>query len=149
MAERKFFVFSLSEKDEAFDHKDMKKATKWLEDKQYEPNPVCYFRENSPREVPSGAIILFSFDAKLFGQATLKGTKKAVPQEVQEDRRKAGEIVYKYFVHLEPTKENIIIFSNPRSKKEITKKVGITFNRVFTYLSHSEYQKILKLVRKR
>ena len=147
MTEKKIFVFSLSERDEAFSHKNMEKAVSWLRDKKENEKPRCNFAEKSPRDVPSGSIVLFSFDAQIFGQATLKGTKKEVPLEAPEDRRNAKRTVYKHFVYLEPTK--IEIFPNYPTKKEITRKLGIKFNRVFTYFTHDEYQKILKLARKR
>ena len=147
MTEQKFFVFSLSEKDEAFSHKDMGKAVSWLRDKKEEKNPLCKFAEKSPRDVPSGSIILFSFDAQIFGQATLKGTKKEVPLKEQEARRKAEKTVYKHFVFLEPTK--IEIFPQHPTKKEISEKLNKNFSPLFTYFTHEEYQKILKMAKKR
>jgi len=139
LTEQKFFVFSLSEEDEAFDHKDMGKAVRWLRDKQDEPNPVCYFRKKSLRDAPSGSIMLFSFDTKIFGQATLKGTKEEIPLK---DKRRS---VYKHFVRLDPA--TIEIFSRYPTKKEPTKKMGMNFSQVFTYFNYKQYQKILRLSR--
>jgi len=147
LTEQKIFVFSLSERDEAFSHKNMGKAVSWLRDKKEDEKPYCYFAEKSPRDVPSGSIVLFSFDAQIFGQATLKENIKEVPLKKQEDRRKAGKTVYKHFMFLDGS--SIEIFPNYPTKKEITKKLNKNFSPLFTYLTQEEYQEILKIARKR
>ncbi len=147
MTEKKIFVFSLSERDEAFSHKNMEKAVSWLRDKKENEKPRCNFAEKSPRDVPSGSIVLFSFDAQIFGQATLKENIKEIPLKEQEARKKAGKTVYKHFMFLDGS--SIEIFPKYPTKKEITKKLHKNFSPLFTYFTHEEYQKILKLARKR
>lgn len=147
MTAQKFFVFSLSAKDYEFEPHDMEKAIKWLTDKRDEPNPRCLFRYHSPRDVPSGSIMLFSFDAQIFGQAIFKGTKIKFSPAEQEEQRKNNQTVYRHFVYLEP-KKSIQTFLSYPTKKEITEKLGINFSRIFTYFSYDEYQKILNMAKK-
>ena len=145
MTKPEIFAFSLSAKDEAFSPNDMEKTVNWLRDKQDEPNPVCYFREKSPKEVPSDSIMLFSFEAKIFGQATLRGTVKKVPLEEQKARKKAKKIVYKHFVNLDPA--TIKIFHRYPTKKKISEKLNKNFSPLITYFASDEYQEILKMAK--
>jgi hypothetical protein len=66
----------------------------------------------------------FSFEAKIFGQATLKGFHKEIPLEEQKARRKSKKTVYKHFVNLDP--KTIEIFPRHPTKKEISKKLKKT-----------------------
>lgn len=145
MTQPEIFAFSLSAKDEAFSPNDMEKTVSWLRDKQNEPNPICLFAEKSPRCVPSGSIMLFSFEAKIFGQATLKGTVKEIPLDEQKARRNAKKTVYKHFVNLDP--ETIEIFPRHPTKKEISEKLNKNFSPLITYFTYNEYQKILKMAK--
>jgi len=145
LTQTKIFSFSLSAKDEAFSPNDMKKTVSWLRKKKRQKNPVCLFAEKSPSGVPSGSIMLFSFEAKIFGQATLKGTVKEIPLEEQKARRKAKQTVYKHFVYLEPA--TIEIFHQHPTKTEISEKLNKNFGPLITYFTYNEYQRILKMAK--
>lgn len=143
MIEKKICVFSLSERDEAFRHKDMERAKSWLLNKDEKP---FYFAEMSPKDgLPIGSIVLFSFDARIFGQAIIKEDVKEVPFEEQEIRRKMGKTVYKHSMILNGA--SIEIFPYNPTKKEITEKLDIRFGQVFRYLNPKQYQEILKMAK--
>lgn len=143
MTEKKICIFSLSERDEAFSHKDMKRAKSWLANKDEDP---FYFAQKSPKNgLPSGSIVLFSFDAQIFGQATVKEDVLEVPFEEQEARRKMGKTVYKHSMILDGS--SIEIFSYNPTKKEITEKLGIKFGQVLKYLDWKQYQEILRMAK--
>lgn len=95
--------------------------------------------------MPSGSIMLFSFEAKIFGQATTKGTIKEIPLEEQKARRKAKKTVYKHFVNLDP--KTIKIFPRKPTKKEISNKLNKNFSPLITYFTYNEYQIILKMAK--
>jgi len=141
LTKKKICVFSLSERDEAFSHKDMEGAKSWLASKDEEP---FYFAKISPKNgLPSGSIVLFSFDAQIFGQAIVKEDVKEVPFEEQEIRRKMGKTVYKHFMILNGS--SIEIFPYSPTKKEITEKLDIRFGQVLRYLNQEQYQEILRM----
>jgi len=143
LAEKKICVFSLSERDEAFSHKNMERAKSWLINKD---EKLCYFAEKSPKGgLPSGSIVLFSFDAQIFGQATVKEDVQEVPFEEQETRRKMGKTVYKHSMVLNGS--SIEIFPYNPTKKEIAEKLDIHFGQVFKYLNWNQYQEILRMAR--
>ena len=145
MAEKKICVFSLSKRDEAFRHKDMERAKSWLRNKKDEE--PYYFAEMSPKGgLPSGSIVLFSFDAQIFGQATVKEDKEKIPRDEQEARRKAGKTVYKHSMILDGS--SIEIFPYYPTKKEIAEKLDIRFAQLFTYLNQEQYQEILRMAKK-
>lgn len=144
MAEKKACIFSLSERDEAFAHKDMERAKSWLVTKDREI--PYYFAEKSPKRLPAISKVLFSFDARIFGKAVTKEDVKNVPVEEQEVRRKAGRTVYKHFVIFK--KGSVEIFPYNPTKKEITEKLNLQFNRVFTYITQEQYEKIVKMARR-
>ena len=143
MTEKKICVFSLSERDEAFGHKDMERAKHWLMNKDEKP---YYFAEKSPKDgLPPGSIVLFSFDARIFGKATVKEDVKEVPFEEQEARRKMGKPVYRHSMILNGASIELLPY-NP-TKKEIAEKLEIRFGQVFKYLDLKQYQEILKMAR--
>lgn len=143
MTEKKICVFSLSERDEAFSHKNMERAKSWLINKGERP---YYFAEMSPKGgLPSGSTVLFSFDARIFGQATVKEDVKEVPFEEQEARRKMGKTVYKHSMVFNGS--SIEVFPYSPTKKEIVEKLGMQFAQLFTYLNQKQYQEILKMAR--
>jgi hypothetical protein len=143
LTEKKICVFSLSERDEAFGHKDMKRAKSWLINKDERP---YYFAEKSPKDgLPRGSIVLFSFDAQIFGQATVKEDVEEVPFDEQEARRRMGRPVYKHSMIFNGS--SIEIFPYNPTKKEITEKLHIRFGQVFRYINQKEYQEILKMAR--
>ena len=144
MTEKEVCVFSLSEKDEAFAHKDMERAKAWLATKNREE--PYYFAEKSPRRLLTHSKVLFSFDARIFGQAITKEDVKDVAFEEQEIRRKAGRPVYKHSVVFKSG--SVEVFPYNPAKKEITGKLGIRFNRIFTYLTEKQYNEIVKMARK-
>ena len=143
MAKTRICVFSLSKRDEAFKLGDMKGAKSWLASKGENP---LYFAEKSPKDgLPSGSIVLFSFDAQIFGQATAKEDVQEVPFEEQEIRRKKGKTVYKHFMVLNGS--SIELFPYNPTKKEIAEQLDIHFGQVFKYLDVHQYQEILRMAR--
>jgi hypothetical protein len=145
LTEKKICVFSLSERDEAFAHKDMEGAKTWLTSKDSER--AYYFAEKSPKGgLPPGSKVLFSFDARIFGQAVVKEDIKEVPLEEQEARRKMRETVYKHSVVFR--RGSVEIFPYNPTKKEITEKLGIRFGQVFRYINQNQYNEILKMARR-
>ena len=145
MTEKKICVFSLSEKDEAFAHKDMERAKSWLTSKDKEE--PYYFAEKSPKGLSSHSKVLFSFDTRIFGEAVAKEDVKEVPFEEQEARRKMGRPVYKHSVVFKKGSVEIFTKYNP-TKKEITEKLGIRFSRVFSYITQKQYDEIVKMARR-
>jgi hypothetical protein len=89
--------------------------------------------------------VLFSFDAQIFGQATVKEDVQEVPFEEQETRRKMGKTVYKHSMVLNGS--SIEIFPYNPTKKEIAEKLDIHFGQVFKYLNWNQYQEILRMAR--
>jgi len=105
-----------------------------------------YFAEKSPKDgLPPGSIVLFSFDARIFGKATVKEDVKEVPFEEQEARRKMGKPVYRHSMILNGASIELLPY-NP-TKKEIAEKLEIRFGQVFKYLDLKQYQEILKMAR--
>jgi len=124
----------------------MEKAVSWLRDKKEDEKPYYYFAEMSPKGgLPSGSIVLFSFDAQIFGQATVKKDKEKIPRDEQEARREAGKTVYKHFMIFDGS--SIEIFHYYPTKKEIAEKLDIRFAQLFTYLNQEQYQEILRMAR--
>ena len=136
-------IFSLSERDEAFAHKDMKRAKTWLTSKDNEE--PYYFAEKSPRGLSPDSKVLFSFDAQIFGQAVAKENVRNIPFEEQEARRKAGRPVYKHSVVFK--RGSVEIFHYNPTKTEITEKLGIQFSQVFTYVTQGQYDEIVRMAR--
>lgn len=91
--------------------------------------------------------MLFSFDARIFGEAVTKENIKDVPFEEQEARRKRGKTVYKHSVVFK--KGSAEIFPYNPTKKEITEKLGIRFGQVFRYINQKQYDEIVKMARKK
>jgi hypothetical protein len=141
--EKKICVFSLSEKDPAFSHKDIEHAKNWLINKGEKP---YYFRETKPKELSQGSIVLFSFDARIFGQAYIKKAPTEVSSEEQENWRKTGNIVYKYYMILDGS--SIEIFRFYPTKRDIEERFDMRFAQLFTYLNFSQYNEILKMARR-
>jgi hypothetical protein len=141
--EQKICVFSLSEKDPAFGHKDIERAKNWLINKGEKP---YYFRESKPKELSPGSIALFSFDAHIFGQACVKKAPAAVSSEEQENWRKTGNIVYKYYMILNGS--SIEIFRFYPAKRDIEERLDLRFAQLFTYLNFNQYNEILKMARR-
>jgi hypothetical protein len=144
LIEKKICVFSLSERDEAFAHKDMERAKSWLTSKNKEE--PYYFAEKSPRGISSNSKILFSFDARIFGQAVVKEDVKEVRFEEQEARRKMGRPVYKHSVIFK--RSSVEIFPYNPTKKEITEKLNIQFGQVFRYITQKQYDEIVRMARR-
>ena len=136
-SESKRCVFSLSKKDE---FTSMEYAKNWLLNKGEKP---YYFRESKPKALVSGSIVLFSFEAQIFGQAVVKKGIREVPFEEQENWRRTGNVVYKYCMNFEPS--SIEVFRFHPAKKDITEKLGINFGQLFTYLNPNQHQEILKM----
>ena len=135
--ETKICVFSLSERD-VFKHKDMKFAINWLKNKGENP---YLFRKMKPADgLASGSIVLFSFDARIFGQATVK---KDVEKLSLEEKRQYGDD-YNHKMILDPSVE---IFRNHPKKRDVSLKIGKKFGQVFTYLDRKQYQQILEIAR--
>jgi hypothetical protein len=122
----------------------MERAKTWLTTKDREE--PYYFAEKSPRRLPASSKVLFSFDTRIFGKAVTKEDVEDVPIEEQEARRKAGRTVYKHSVIFK--RGSVEIFPYDPTKKEITEKLGIQFNRIFTYITQGQYDKIVKMARR-
>jgi len=88
----------------------------------------------------SGSIVLFSFDARIFGQATVK---KDVEKLSLEEKRQYGDD-YNHKMILDPSVE---IFRNHPKKRDVSLKIGKKFGQVFTYLDRKQYQQILEIAR--
>lgn len=137
MSGRLICVLSLS-KEDIFDH------IKWLREKGEKP---YYFRSRKPRHgLPSGSIVLFSFQGQIFGQATVKEDVKELSMEGQRQARERDGFDYRYSMVLSGS--TIEIFRNHPTKKEATIRIGKKFGRLFTYLTTVEYQQILKMAGK-
>lgn len=143
--ETKICVFSLSEKD-IFKPKDMDYAINWLKNKGEKP---YYFRKQKPKNgLPSGSIVLFSFEAQIFGQATVKEDIKEVSLEERNRLEKKTAFDYEHKMILNPINPRIDIFHSPYpKKKDVALKIGKKFGRLFTYLNWKQYQQILEMAR--
>ena len=135
-------VFSLSIKDIFKD--GLEYAIYWLMKKGDNP---CYFRENSPRNLPSGSIMLFKFKAQIFGQAIVKEEKRKVSAKKQAELRAENGYLYKHYLTFEPS--SIDIFQRYPSQKEVEQKLNIKLARNFAPLSWEQYQEVLKMAKRR
>ena len=134
--ETKICVFSLSERDI---FRDMEHAINWLKDKGENP---YLFRKMKPVDgLPSGSIVLFSFEAQIFGKATVK---EDVEKLSLEEKQQYGSD-YEHKMILNPSIE---IFPQYPEKKDVAPKIGKKFGQVFTYLNWKQYQQILEMARK-
>lgn len=141
--EKKICIFSLSERD-IFPSRNMDFAVKWLLNKGENP---YYFRGKKPKDgLPSGSIVLFSFDARIFGHATVKKDVQEVPLEEQKQLQKEHGFTYKHKMHFDPT--SVEIFRYYPAKKDVAKRLSIQFAQLFTYISWNQYQQILRMARK-
>ena len=136
---KKICVFSLS-KEDIFT--SMEQAKNWLINKGEKP---YYFREKAPTSLPSDSIVLFSFEARVFGQAKVKKDVAMVPFEEQENWRKTGNVVYKHYMIFNG--DSIEVFRYYPTKRDITENLNVRFAQLFTYLNYEQYQKILKMAR--
>jgi len=136
----RFYVFSLSKKDEAFKDGKIETAVSWLEKKDEDP---YYFRELKPKDgLPSGSIVFFSFEGQIFGQATVKDDVRKL--SLEEQRIHGFE--YKYCMVLKGS--SIEIFPKPYpKKKDVAPKIHKNFGRVFTILNSEQYHIILEIAR--
>ncbi len=141
--EKKVCLFSLSESD-IFPHKDVDFAIKWLLSKGERP---YYFREKKPKHgLPLGSIVLFSFDAQIFGQATVKKDVEEVSFEERKQLEKKHGFIYKHKMHFDPASVEIFHYHPP--KKELRDRLNMRFAQVFTYLKWDQYQEILRIARR-
>jgi hypothetical protein len=130
------YVFSLSKKDKAFEDGKIETAVKWLRNKDEKP---YLFRNGKPRRLPSGSIVLFKFQAQIFGQAEVKKPPEELPLE---EKRKAGD--YKYSMILNGS--SIEIFPEPYpTQKDVESEIGKKCGQLFTILTAVQYQQILKM----
>jgi len=135
--ETKICVFSLSERD-IFKPKDMEYAINWLKNKGENP---YLFRKMKPADgLPSGSIVLFSFEAQIFGQATVK---EDVEKLSLKEKQQYG-FDYNYKMILNPSIE---IFPQYPKKRDVELKIGKKFGRLFTYLNWKQHQQILEMAR--
>lgn len=142
-SEKKICVFSLSDRD-IFKPKGMDFAIKWLLNKGEKP---YYFRDMKPKDgLPSGSIVLFSFDARIFGQATVKEDVQKVPLEEQKQIQKKDGFTYKHKIHFDPA--SVEIFRYYPAKKDIAERLDMQFAQLFTYLNWNQYQEILRMARR-
>lgn len=150
MVER--YVFALSARDPAFEHKNIRKTIEWLinngKDRPF------FFRATAPKKgLPSGSIVLFSFEGQIFGQATVKDGIEGmegkdginqVPKKIQEKRRKQGEVVYKYQTVFDG--KSVKIFDSFKQKRKVKNllRPKKDFSQLYTYLTAKQYEGIIK-----
>jgi hypothetical protein len=116
-------------------------AVDWLRNKDEKP---YYFRTRKPKNgLPSGSIVLFSFQGQIFGQATVKEDVRELSPQEQEQARKRDHFDYRYSMILNGS--SIEIFRNHPTKKDVAPKIRKNFGRLFTYLNAVQYQQILKM----
>jgi hypothetical protein len=138
MSEKLICVLSLS-KEDVFGRGI--NAVDWLRTKDEKP---YYFRNRKPKNgLPSGSIVLFSFQGQIFGQATVKEDVRELSLEGQRQARERDGFDYRYSMILNGS--TIEIFRNHPTKKEVTLRIGKKFGRLFTYLNAVQYQQILKI----
>lgn len=137
----KICVFSLSDRD-IFKTNDMHFAVDWLKNKR---ENWYYFRSTKPKSLVKGSTVLFSFNTRLFGQATVKQEPIEVPLEEQQEIEQNQGYLYKYKMKFEAP--SIQVYQYYPSKKDIKGKLGIQFAQLFTYLSEQQYQEILKMTK--
>jgi hypothetical protein len=135
----RFYVFSLSKKDDAFKDGKIETAVNWLRKKE---NPY-YFREKKPKNgLPSGSIVLFSCQGQIFGQATVKNDVRKL--SLEEQREHGPE--YKHCMVLK--RSSIEIFPKPYpKKKDVAPKIRKNFGRLFTILDSEQYHMILEMAK--
>jgi len=137
--ERKICVFSLSKRDIFI---NMEFAIDWLKNLDQHP---FYFREKKPKNgLPPGSIVLFSFKARIIGQAVVKKDVQKVSLEKQKQLKKETGFDYKYYMILNPINRNYGIFRDPPRKKDLEPIICKNFARLFTYLDWTQYQQILE-----
>lgn len=123
----------------------MEHAINWLKNKGENP---YYFREKKPKNgLPSGSIVLFSFEAQIFGQATVKEDIQGVPLEERRRLEKIYRFTYKHYMILNSINPRIDIFPRHPKKKDVALKIGKEFGQLFTYLNWEQYQQILEMAR--
>jgi hypothetical protein len=137
---KRIYVFSLSKKDIFGYGVD---PVNWLRNKDEKP---YYFRNKKPKLLPSGSIVLFSFQGRIFGQATVKEDVKELSLKERRQARERDGFEYKYSMILNGS--SIDIFPEPYpKKKDVAPKIGKKFGRVFTILDSEQYHKILEMAR--
>lgn len=139
--EKKICVFSLSDRD-IFKSNDMNFAINWLLRKGENP---YYFRSSKPKSLPKGSLVLFSFNARVFGQATVKQEPREVPFDEQKEVEKADGFTYKYKMNFDPSQTHILNYYP--AKKDITERLGIRFGQLYTYLDFNQYQEVMKMAK--
>lgn len=129
---RSYLCEKIKERD-IFKPKDIDYAINWLLNKGEKP---YYFRECKPTHgLPSGSIVLFSFEAQIFGQATVKEDIQKVTLEEKQRLKKETGFDYKHKMILNPINPRIDIFPRRPKKKDVARKIGKEFGRLFTYLN--------------
>lgn len=138
MSGKRIYLFSLSKEDEAFKDGKIETAVNWLENKDENP---FYFRNQKPKLLPSGSIILFSFKAQIFGQATVKEEPRKLSLKEQRRAKK-----YKYSMILNGS--SIEIFPEPYLKRKVAeRKIGKHFGRFLKHLTSDEYRRVLEMAK--
>jgi len=137
-------VISLSRKDDEFKDKKMEEVINWLRAKKRSKKPRYNFAKLSPKNgLPPGSIVLFSFEAQIFGHATVEEDLEGVPFDQQEVQRKAKKTVYRHFIILDYS--SIDVFKKYPKKKDLSKRWNRRFGRLFTYITQRQYQDILRI----
>jgi hypothetical protein len=113
---------------------------RWLTTEKRAEEPYL-FHDVKPRRVIAGSRLLFSFEAKLFGIATAKTNVEDIPPQIQEDRRRRGEYVYKHSIVFEGC--SIDLLPSEVAKKHIKRSLKINCDRPFRYLKRDQYNRIL------
>ena len=139
-------VFSLSKADMSFKFTvGINGAIKWLEGKRQAPHRY-YFCVSKPKKgLAPGAIMLFSFEGQIFGQATVSKGIQSMSSQGQPGTA-AKSAGYKYYVTMDPS--SIEVFRFHPTKEEISEQMDLRFAQLFTYIDSDQYLQIIKMAKR-
>ena len=126
----------------------MQNTVEWLRNKGENP---YYFNYKPKDGLPRGSIVFFSFEAKIFGQATVKEDLQELSRadKLKPENKKYN---FKYTMVFYPIDKKKDIFPEPFLKKKELKTVirpKKQFGNLFLYLSPNQYQEILRRTMKK
>lgn len=134
-------IFSLTDKDIP-KAKDMDNAVEWLKNKGENPH---FLRFSKPEGVIKESKVLFLFNSRIFGEATVKESPVALESTEQKQLKKSEGILYRYKMKFYG--HTIKIYKYHPTKDEVTDKLKIKFTRLYTYLTSKQYKDLLKMAK--
>ncbi|MFA7080775.1 MAG: hypothetical protein WC203_07735 [Candidatus Bathyarchaeia archaeon] len=134
-------IFSLTDKDIP-KAKDMDNAVEWLKNKGENPH---YLRFSKPEGVIKESKVLFLFNSRIFGEATVKESPVALESTEQKQLKQSEDILYRYKMKFYG--HTIKIYKYHPTKDEVTDKLKIKFTRLYTYLTSKQYKDLLKMAK--